>query len=668
MGDQIRRSILQYESKIEHVFDCNNFSEERKLKLAVAEFCDYANIWWTSLKSESRRNYEEPIETWEELKALMRKRYIPKHYSRELKQKLYALQQGSKSVEDYYKEMEALMNRAGIDEDAEDTMATFLGGLNRPLAHQVDRQTYFDMKELLHLAVKIEGQLAWEKENSKRYISSKSTSFSTNTWKKNADFKPRGKYELDKKDKPESSKGKEKVEGSKEVRERNMDIKCWKCQGIGHISRDCPNKRVMIIKNGEVVTDGEESDQDELIEEKLQEDEEELEDGSHLALVTRRLLNIQVKGDDVNDQRDNLFHTRCLVNGTPCSLVIDSGSCTNVVSTFLIKRLQIPTQHHPKPYKLQWLNDSGTMKVVSQALISFTLGKYTDEILCDVLPMHAGDILLGRPWQFDRKEFEDVFQEDIPKGLPSIRGIEHQIDFIPGDTIPNRPAYRANPTETKEIQRQVEELMEKGYVRESLSPCSVPIILVPKKDGTWRMCVDCRAINKITVKYRHPIPTLDDMLDEFHGSCLFTKIDLKSGYHQIRMHADLVEPRVSGSWFTWTNKHLGAGLILKHLDRVLVNSAWFGSMLVFEVQVREWGVSDHCPLVFLVGVEVPRCRPSFRFFDYWAEDPLFLSVVRDTWKVHSQVSPLVSFGMNLRALNPVLRRFGHHIGTIQKGV
>jgi hypothetical protein len=133
------------------------------------------------------------------------------------------------------------------------------------------------------------------------------------------------------------------------------------------------------------------------------------------------------------------------------------------------------------------------------------------------------------------QEYSDVFLSEIPEGLPPIRGIEHQVDLIPGASLLNRAPYSTNPEETKEIQRQVQELLNKGYVRESLSPCAVPVILVPKKDGTWRMCVDCRAINNITIWYRHPIPRLDDMLDELSGTIVFSKVDLLSGYHQIRM-------------------------------------------------------------------------------------------------------------------------------------
>jgi hypothetical protein len=94
-----------------------------------------------------------------------------------------------------------------------------------------------------------------------------------------------------------------------------------------------------------------------------------------------------------------------------------------------------------------------------------------------------------------------VFPDELPKRLPPIRGIEHQIHLVPGASLPNRPPYRCNPEEAKDIQRQVVELLEKGYVRESLSPCFVPPLLVPKKDGTMRMCMGSRAINKITVKY-----------------------------------------------------------------------------------------------------------------------------------------------------------------------
>jgi hypothetical protein len=169
----------------------------------------------------------------------------------------------------------------------------------------------------------------------------------------------------------------------------------------------------------------------------------------------------------------------------------------------------------------------GDLKELSEPNAMFYVLLYKDNFLAtndlpSILPSAIFDVL---------QEYEDVFPKKVPPGLPPKRGIEHQIDLVPGAPLPNRAPYRTNPEETKEIQHQVQELINKGYVKESLSPCVVPILLVPKKDGSWRMCVDCQAINNITIRYRHPIPRLD----ELSGAIIFTKIDLRTGYHQIRM-------------------------------------------------------------------------------------------------------------------------------------
>ncbi|MCO5597790.1 hypothetical protein L7F22_051872 [Adiantum nelumboides] len=133
-------------------------------------------------------------------------------------------------------------------------------------------------------------------------------------------------------------------------------------------------------------------------------------------------------------------------------------------------------------------------------------------------------------------QFQDVFIDDIPGELPPKRGDDdHMIELIPGSSPPNKPPYRVSQAQQEEIMRQVNELVEKGMVRPSSSPFCSPVLLVQKKDGTYRMCVDYRALNRITIKNRFPMPRVEDLFDKLQGSIYFSRIDLKSCYHQIRI-------------------------------------------------------------------------------------------------------------------------------------
>ncbi|CAI7908034.1 unnamed protein product, partial [Closterium sp. NIES-54] len=133
------------------------------------------------------------------------------------------------------------------------------------------------------------------------------------------------------------------------------------------------------------------------------------------------------------------------------------------------------------------------------------------------------------------EQYKDIMPDDLPAGVPPARTHEHEIVEEPGAKPVSRAPYRLSPTELTDMKKQIEYLLDRQLIRPSTSPYGAPVLFTPKPDGSLRMCIDYRALNKQTVKNKYPIPRIDDLLDQLRGATVFSKLDLRSGYWQIKM-------------------------------------------------------------------------------------------------------------------------------------
>ncbi|XP_031101792.1 uncharacterized protein LOC116005690 [Ipomoea triloba] len=375
-GDDEPEVFLNWVDEVEDIFGFHNFGEEKKFKTAIASLKDFAKLWWKQLSRRRLEDQDEPIETWGELKREMRRKFVPSNFYRDMRRKLQELKQGSKSVREFYKEMERLKTRANIQEDDETTIARILEGFNRDIRRELRNQEFDDVDKLVRVASKVEDELRSER-GSKPSVSSQwdQPRRATNNSYQSRTQKEYSRPSHTQEEKKNNQREKEKFqEGSKQ---KVSIVTCYRCQGRGHYARECPNTKKILTtgKDEREYMFANESDDEELepIGERQKDDhfEEEVQedDALHFNCVVHKALSTLVVLDQ-EEQRENIFYGKCKIPGATCSFIIDGGSCTNVISEDVVNAMKIPTIQHPQPYKLQWLNDDGELKMMCYVMSS----------------------------------------------------------------------------------------------------------------------------------------------------------------------------------------------------------------------------------------------------------------------------------------------------------
>ncbi|CAO2837812.1 unnamed protein product [Amaranthus hypochondriacus] len=417
---------IDWESSLESYFEYRETPDDKQYKMAKVKLTKLAAIWLEGIQRQRTREGKEKIKSWAKLKKKLRRKYVPSNYTQQLSMKWNTLTQGNKTVAQYIQEWEKLYVLCDVNDSEDMRVGKFLGGLREDLRMKLS------LIPNLTVALAGEHALLLEQYAKKRtshimtlFENRPSQPMNTRSGNTTAPIRPNPSIE---------TKGK----GVTPIK----DVVCFKCHGHGHFKVNCPNNRaftltewedirnkerprtILVSINGReeergTATEEEDSDGTYIIKEtgevttyEFDSDFERKtlnpEEEGYRALVIRISFHTTPKGKK-SDQRENIFQTKCWVNKKLCDLIIDGGSETNCVSQDLVQELKLKTQTHPHPYKLKWLDNNASGSVGKQCLVSLTIGSYQDQILCDVLDMSAYHILLGRPWQYDRRVKHDGY-------------------------------------------------------------------------------------------------------------------------------------------------------------------------------------------------------------------------------------------------------------------
>ncbi|CAJ2644645.1 unnamed protein product [Trifolium pratense] len=480
-------AAVKWVEEVEIVFEAMRCTEESKLTLGTYVLREEANKWWKNAKL--RMGIGGVVITWEMFKGEFLRKYFPADIRNKKVVEFMELKQGNMSVAEYsvkFEELCAFSPHYNTVDAEEAKCVKFESGLRPDIKHLIGFSQIRDFATLVD----------------KCRICDDDGKAKTNYYKAMSDKRGRGQD----RGKPYGDKGKKVVENS--GGKKRGSGQCYKCGELGHKSYECSKKVDKCFNCGRL---GHKSDVCQVKVTCFNCGEE-----GHKSPVCKKPKKTMGKvfalsGDDA-DQGDNLIRGTCFIYNTPLIAIIDTGATHSFISVDCMKRLSIPVSEM-----------SGRMEIETPANGSVTTRLMEGEVKVEELPVVC--------------EFPDVFPEDV-SDVPPKREVEFTIDLVPGTSPISMAPYRMSASELNELKKQLEELLEKKFIRPSVSPWGAPVLLVKKKEGSMRLCIDYRQLNKVTIKNKYPLPRIDDLMDQLVGACVFSKIDLRSGYHHIRVKTE----------------------------------------------------------------------------------------------------------------------------------
>ncbi|KAL5566686.1 hypothetical protein UlMin_029850 [Ulmus minor] len=445
--------------------------EDLKVRFVTYKLKGGAKAWWKQIQHSRVLDGKHPITSWLRMKQMLRTRFLPTNFSQTLYLQCLGCKQGNRSIKDYTEEFYRLGARVNLVEDENQQVARFIGGLNEAIQENVS-------------------------------VAIKQAIDPTNAQTCNSIFRTRCIVKSSVCDVIIDNGSCENFVSWAMVKALNLaTVKHANPYKLGWIKKGSESKVgevcVVPLSIGKIYVDEVTCDVIDM-------------DACHVLLGRPW----QFDHDIMYKGKPNTYSFHWL--GRDVVLLPSSSKSTK-------QKVLDP----PQSLLLIFGSELNQEAQTASYLLALLVKEFTQCVAAsDELPAAFVRLL---------EEFTILTPDELPNALPPIRSIQHHIDSQPGVTLPNLPHHHLSLKEHQVLQDIIDYLLSKNLVRPSLSPCTMPALLVPKKDGSRCMCIDSRAINKIKVKYRFPIPRLEDMLDHLEGACIFSKLDLRSGYHHIRI-------------------------------------------------------------------------------------------------------------------------------------